>query len=311
MPIDHANRPRGSISPRGAERCPGLSSGAQPGAEHQAHAPSRTSSDVETHYSTGPRCYECSASTLPPGRILETRCGPRVLSGRCDRGRECRTGSRRRPRGRPRGSDPEMRRAREKGGPSVPPAVRQKRGQPMACPGRPIPERATPARATRGSAQGREHHGRTTHLGALLPTPGRLSAVPRRHVGDGGSNPSAQGRLPSRGVGPGWGAPGASPKHSLKGRPPRPAFTSEFGSRREAALPRTRARTARPALGARQPRPAGPRPPAPLGSSATPSARSSSRSAASSPASCSSPRTARAGAPQCYSPACSAWCSGS
>jgi hypothetical protein len=68
-------------------------------------------------------------------------------------------------------------------------------GNPWLALGDPSLSALPPLVSTRGSAQGREHDRRTAHLGALLPTRGGLSAVPRRHVGGDALKPARPGPI--------------------------------------------------------------------------------------------------------------------
>jgi hypothetical protein len=173
-----------------------------------------------------------------PGESSGGSARQRVLSGRCDRGRECSTGSRR-----PRGHDGPTRRCaalREKGGQSV------ARGRPDAgatarCRGRPIPERAAPsfnARERTGSGAPRADDASwrvvRARWRAVLMCKGATLATGR-------SNPRAQGRLPGRGVGPGWGRPAPRPSTHRRAAGPDGFHLSIREPARGGASPQTRA----------------------------------------------------------------------
>jgi hypothetical protein len=148
---------------------------------------------------------------------------------------------------------------------------------------RPLPRgdpspRALPPRSTRERAQGTERRARTTHLGALFaPGGGGASDVQRRHVGDGALKPARPGPIARPRRRARMGGARRLAQAPTERPPAQAAFTSAFGSRRQAARP-PNARppgTPRPALGAGQPRPAGPRVSSPAGLEGDPWARSS------------------------------------
>jgi hypothetical protein len=97
------------------------------------------------------------------------------------------------------------------------------------------------------NAQGREHHGRTAHPGALLPTRGGLSAVPRRHVGGGTLKPARPGvDYQAEASGQDGGRPPPRPSTHRESRPP-----TRLSRQNSVAGARRRSPQRAPALGPR------------------------------------------------------------
>jgi hypothetical protein len=187
------------------------------------------------------------------------------VSVRCDRGRECRTGSRR-----PRDDSPTRTCVALRGKEGNPwPVGDLTRGQ-LWLPGRPIPERAAPSFDPReltgsGAPRADDASWRVLRAGGrafcCAKTPGR-----RR----GAQPPRAEGDCQAEASGQDGGRPAPRPSTHRKAAGPDGFHLRVREPARCGASPNAHPGTPRPAMGARQPRPAGPTVPAPPGSSATP-----------------------------------------